>query len=169
MQGPHEQKGGGAGVECANLSGRHGPTEVIADQGQPAPRGAICGIGIERHDQLPLGAGVHVNGDVLGHHPLGKGDELLGDGAEHLAGIGRGGVDGGQIQKECRRRRDARLHGRPKKGLLRFEVTEHRCRRHPDDGGDVRERRGIEPFLAEGPASRLEQIIAGNARWPSHL
>ncbi len=169
VQGPHEEQCGGAGIEGAYLPGHHGPPEVIADKGQTPAGWAICGVGIERNDQLPMGAAVHIDGDVLGHHALDKGDELLGDGAENLAGIGCGGVDEGQIQEERRRRHDARLHGRAKESLLRLKVTENRCRGHADDRGYVRERGGIEPFLAEGPAGCLEQIITGYARWSSHL
>ena len=169
MDCPHEKEGGCTRVEWTDSPGRHGPAEVIAHDGQPAPRRTVGSLGVKGDDQLPLRAAVHVDSNVLRHDTLRKRHEVLGDGAQNLARIGRRGIDERQLHDERRRRRDIRLHGRPKEGLLRLEVTQHGRGRHTHDGGDIRERRGIETLLAEDVTRGLKQVISGDACWPAHL
>ena len=169
VQRPHEEERGGTRVKGPDFPGRHGPSKIVADESQPSPRGAVGGLGVEGDDQLPLGAAVHVNGDVLRHHTLRERHEVLGNGAQNLARIGRGGVDERQLQDERRRGRDARLHGLMEEGLLRLEMAQHGRRRHAHDGSDVRERGGIKAFLAEDLAGCLKQILPGDTWWPAHL
>jgi hypothetical protein len=166
---PHEKEGSGTWVECPDSPGRHGPAEVIAHDGQPTPRRTVGSLGVKGDDQLPLRAAVHVDSNVLRHDTLREWHEVLGDGAQNLARIGRRGIDERQLHDERRRRCDIRLHGRPKEGLLRLEVPQHSRGRHTYDGGDVRERGGIETPFAEDVTRGLKQIIPGDARWPAHL
>lgn len=166
---PHEKEGSGARVEWSDFPGRHGPAEVIAYDGQPTPGRTVGSLGVKGHDQLPLRAAVHVDGNVLGHHTLRERHEVLGDGTQNLARICRCGIDERQLHDERRRRRDIRLHGRPKEGLLRLEVPQHGRGRHTYDGGDIRERGGIEALLAEDVTRSLKQVVSGHTRWPAHL
>jgi hypothetical protein len=165
----HEQQGRRLGIEGADPPGVHGPAEVVADDGQPAARRTVGRVRVERDDQTPLGAGVHVDGDVLRHETLGEGDELLGHLAQHLARIGVDGVHTGQCQDYGRGSGESSLHGGLKEGLLRLEVPEDGCRRDADDFGDIGERRAVEAPLAEDAAGGLEQIVTGDARWTAHL
>ncbi len=112
---------------------------------------------------------MHVDGDVLGHDVLGEGDEVLGDAAQHFAGIGLSRVDVYQLEKERRRARNAILHGRGEEGLLRFEVPEDRGRRHAENGSDVGQRGAVETLLAEDAAGGLKQFVTRDPRWASHL
>lgn len=157
------------GIEGADAPGRHGPAEVVADDGQPAARRAVGGVRVERHDQTALRLGVHVDGDVLRHQPLGEGDELFRHLAEDDPRVGMGGVHAGQGQDHGRRRGEAPLHGGLEEGLLRLEVPEDGGRRHADRFGDVGQRGAVEALLAEETAGGLEQIVTGNARWAAHL
>ena len=166
---PHEKEGRGTGVEWPDSPGRHGPAKVVTDDGQPTPRRAVGSLGVKGDDQLPLRAAVHVDGNVLRHYTLRERHEVLGEGAQNLARIGRGGIDERQLHDERRRRRDIRLHGRPKEGLLRLEVTQYGRGRHTHGGGDIRERGGIEALLAEDVTRGLKQVISRDARWPAHL
>jgi len=166
---PHEKEGGGTRVEWADSPGCHSPPKVITHDGQPTPRRTVGSLGVKGDDQLPLRAAVHVDSNVLRHDPLRKRHEVLGDGAQNLARIGRRGIDERQLQDERRGRRDIRLHGCPKERLLRLEVTQHGRGCDTYDGGDVRERRGIETLLAEDVPRGLKQVISGDACWPAHL
>jgi hypothetical protein len=169
VQRPHEEKSGSARLKGPDFSGSHGSSKIVADERQPPLWRAVGSIGVKGDDQVLLGAAMHVNGDILSHRTLGERHEVLGDGAQNLARIGRGGIDVRELQDKRRRSRDARLHGRPEEGLLRFEVAQHRRGRHAHDGGDVRERGGVKAFLSEDLAGRLKQFIPGDARWPAHL
>ncbi len=112
---------------------------------------------------------MHVDGDVLGHDVLGEGDELLGDPAQDLAGVGLGRVDVRQLEQERRRRGNGVLHGREEESLLGLEMPEDGGGRHAEDGGNVGQRGGVETLLAEDATGGLEQFIPGDARWSAHL
>lgn len=168
MQRAHEQQRRCAGIESSNAAGLHGAAEVVDDEGQAAPRRTVRRVGVERHDDLPSLA-VHVDRDVLGHDALGEGDELLGDAAQHLARIRARRVDLREGHEHGRRTRHGRLHRRDEEVLLRLEVPQHRRRRHAEDGGDVGQRGSVEAFLSEHAPCGLEDLLAGDARWASHL
>lgn len=159
VQRSHEQPRGGARIADADDAGRCGAAEIVLDDHQPAPRRAAL---VARQEPR-----VHEHGHVLGQDVLGERDELLGDAAQHDAGIG-GGIDLGQLHDE-RRRLDRQVHGLGEEGLLRRHVPQHGGRRDVELAGDVGERGGFEAFRREHAAGHAQQLFFVDGGGPAHL
>ena len=164
LQRTHEEQGRGARIPDVQDAGGGGAAEVIGDDGEAAAWGAVA-LGIERQDER----GVLRHHDVRADHPLGEGDELLGDAAEDRARIrrGRGGGEledaGGGVDDFCA------AHGLAEEGVFGIDVPEEGGRRDVQLAGDVGESGGGEALRGEDASGGGEDLLAPNARRPAHL
>ncbi len=167
LQRAHKEERGGPGVAAADDAGIHGAPEIAGDDHDAAPRWAVGGAGIERHDDRAR-AIVHVNHDVLGDHLLDEWNEAFGDPAQHDAGI-RSRIDVGESQDEIGRRGDPSVHGFVEKLELRVGMAKYRGGGDPEFCGDVGQRRPLESLGSEHPAGGVQELLPADARRASHL
>ncbi len=167
LQGTHEQKRRGARIAGTNHSSFHGPAKVIGDDRQASPRRAVGVLRIEWHDQRAR-AVVHVDGDVLGDHFLGEGDEFLGDPAQYGPRV-LTGINMCELEDEVGGGGDPGAHREVEELELRVDVTQHCGRGHSQLCRDIGEGGGLEALQSEDPPGSLQKLFVRNAWWPAHL
>jgi hypothetical protein len=146
----------------------HGSLEVGGEDAQAAARQGVVGGGVERDDEGGLArAHVHLHGDGGADDVLHEGDELFGEAAEDDPRVFRA-FDCGELDDRLGQHEVPRAHGRSEEGLLRFEVPQDRRRRDLQTAGDVRQGGRVEAALGEGAPGGVEDLFAGDARWPAH-
>lgn len=164
-----EEHGRRAGIAAADHPRVHGPPEVVDDDAQATAGGTLVVLGVERHHHRRRARAV-VHGDGDGgpddlHH---EGHELLGEAAEDYARV-LGRVRGGQLLDVRRHGHAGAAHGRVEEGLLGWEVPEDGRGGYAEGRGDVRQGSPGEALLGEDAAGRIQELIAGDARWAAHL
>ena len=167
LERAHEEQRERARIPAANDAGVHRPAEVLGDDAESAARRAIGRFRIERHHER-AGALMHEDGDVLSDDFLGERHEALGDLPEDDSRIAAS-IDVLKRDDERRRGRQLCAHRRTKQLLLRSRVTQDRRGSDVKLAGDVRERGGVESLRGEHAPCRLQQLLPGNPRRPSHL
>jgi len=168
LERSHEQESGGPRILHAEHTGRLGALEVFGHDLKPAPGRGVGIARIEREDDRRLGAGEHVDGQVLRNRPLHEGDELLREATEHHARIRRR-VGARELENELGNLDPTGLHGGCEERLFAGIVPQHRGRRHLHFPGDVCERRRLEPLVREDPPRRIEKTFALDDRRSPHL
>lgn len=164
LQRSHEEERGGARIADVQPSGGGGAAEVVGDDGEAAARRAVA-LGVEGQDERVVLCG----DDLRADHRLGEGNELLGDAAEDRARVGVAGR-GGKVE-DAGRRLDpgAAAHRLGEERALRLDVAEEGGGGDAELPGDVRQRGRGEAFGGEDAAGGVEELIAAEARWASHL
>lgn len=158
-----------ARIGLAETAGLHGAGEVADDDVQPAARGALFVVRVERNDHRGLPRVLmHLHGDGGPDHIHDEGDDLLGEAAQHDARIGVAGRAAELL--DVRRHADVgAAHGRGEEGLLRVEVTEDGRGGHAERLRDVGQRSAAEAFLREDGARGVEELLAADAWWTAHV
>ena len=156
----HEEPRRRARIVDADHAGGGGAAEVVFDDLDAAARRAVWIL-----RQRPR---VHEDGDVLREDLPRERDELLGNAAQHVARIGRRGVDRRQLDDERRRLR-RKMHGRGEQRVLRRDVAQDGCGRDLQLAGDVGKRGGVEAFCSEDALGDGEQLVPADGGRASHL
>lgn len=111
---------------------------------------------------------MHLHDEALAEGPGRERHPLLGDLTQDFARVLRG-VDVLQAEDAVGEDQGLPAHGLVEEGLFGLEVAEDGGRGDVQVGGDVGERRGVEAFEGKDVASAVEDLLAGDGRWPSHL
>jgi hypothetical protein len=152
----------------ADHAGLSGAAEVLGDDLQAAARGCVRIARIERQDDGGLRTREHVDGEVFGDGPLDEWNELLGQPAQDDARIG-GRIDGGKLRDERRDGNAGRPHGLGEQRPLARHMPQNRRRSDLQLRCDIGEGGGLEALGCKDPPRRIEELLAPDDRWPSHL
>ena len=164
LQGSHEEQRSGARVADPQPPGGGGAAEVVGDDGEAAARRAVA-LGVERQHQRV----VLRHDDLRADHPLGEGDELLGDAAEHGARVGVAGSLGQGEDGGRRLDAGADAHGLGEERALGLDVSEERGGGDVQLAGDVGQGGGGAALGREDAACGGQDLIAAKARRTAHL
>lgn len=166
MKRAEKKAGSSTGVGHANGACLRGAAEPRFEKSYGAAGRGVVALGVERHDERRLRLRVHEDDEVLGDDAARERDEVLGEGAKDRQRLGDVGV--GERADEPRKL-DRPAHRLDEERLLRGEVAEDRRGGHVQLAGDVGERGSVVPARAEDAPRDLEQLFAGDRRWPAHL
>ena len=142
--------------------------KVFGDDLQPTPRRRFGIARIERQNDRSLRTREHVDRKVLRECSLHKGNELLGEPAENNRRV-RGRVDGRKFENERGDHDALGTHRRGEEGLLAWKMPQDGCSGDVQFAGDIRERRGLEPFARKDAPRRFKQPVSLDDRRAAHL
>jgi hypothetical protein len=168
LQRSHEEQRRGARVAHAQASGGRGAAEVVRNDGKAAPGRTVRLIERQYKGSAPR-VSMHGHDDAAGDDALGEGDELRGQAAQDEARVGVAGRRG--ELGDGRRNLDGRAaaHGLGEELVFRVDVAEQGGGGDAELAGDVGQGGGGEALRGEDAAGGVEELIAADARRPSHL
>lgn len=167
LQLAHEEERERARVAAAHGAGVDAAAEVVADHANGHARRALLVFGAERQLESGLRGEVHLHRDRGADDAADERDDLMREVTQHDARV-FGSVGGGEIVEEGRDHGAAR-HRAHEELLLGREVAQDRGGGHAEGAADVGEGGAVEAAGDEDRTGSVEDLVAGDARWASHL